>query len=190
MWPSRNQLDLFRDFDSLAVRRLHESPWYTATEGASMHWLQGSCQKKWRSYQVGRCYDEEKKNHLHFIKPWLCIHNFICIGRYFKLWYNNIVIAKLFFFSFFLEMKGVASVFPSQVRNLHTTRSWNFLGFPTTARRNIEGERDVIVGLLDTGNKIPGAVFANGLCWAGRRLVLDRPDLTWIHPNGPETEMG
>ncbi|CAN1746725.1 unnamed protein product [Linum perenne] len=46
--------------------------------------------------------------------------------------------------------EGVVSVFPSKIRKLHTTRSWNFIGFPQNVTRTT-GESDVIVGMLDTG---------------------------------------
>ena len=48
-------------------------------------------------------------------------------------------------------MQGVLSVFPSKNLKLQTTRSWDFLGFPETAKRHLEVESDVIIGLLDTG---------------------------------------
>ncbi|XP_059457639.1 cucumisin-like [Corylus avellana] len=47
-------------------------------------------------------------------------------------------------------MEGVVSVFPSEQNQLHTTRSWDFLGFPqNVTRRPIES--DIIIGVLDTG---------------------------------------
>ncbi|CAN0909588.1 unnamed protein product [Linum grandiflorum] len=46
--------------------------------------------------------------------------------------------------------EGVVSVFPSKIRELHTTRSWDFIGFPQNSTRST-GESDVIVGMLDTG---------------------------------------
>ncbi|MBA0680190.1 hypothetical protein Goari_011902, partial [Gossypium aridum] len=45
----------------------------------------------------------------------------------------------------------VASVFPNRYRKLHTTKSWDFIGLPLTAKRNLKFERNIIVGLLDTG---------------------------------------
>ncbi|KAJ0909338.1 putative cucumisin [Helianthus annuus] len=48
------------------------------------------------------------------------------------------------------QMEGVVSVFPSQLKQLHTTRSWDFLGFPQDVKR-APLESDVIVGMLDTG---------------------------------------
>ncbi|KAG0450251.1 hypothetical protein HPP92_026969 [Vanilla planifolia] len=48
------------------------------------------------------------------------------------------------------EMNEVVSVFPSERRELHTTRSWNFMGFPTTSYRSVF-ESDVVIGMLDTG---------------------------------------
>ncbi|ESR38183.1 hypothetical protein CICLE_v10029841mg, partial [Citrus x clementina] len=48
-------------------------------------------------------------------------------------------------------MKGVVSVFPSRTLQLHTTRSWDFMGFneSITQRRTVES--DLIVGVIDTG---------------------------------------
>nr|GMD41496.1 subtilisin-like protease SBT4.15 [Ipomoea batatas] len=51
------------------------------------------------------------------------------------------------------ERKGVVSVFPSIKRKLHTTHSWDFLGMPTTVKRNLPVESDIIVGLIDSGKK-------------------------------------
>ncbi|XP_028553849.1 cucumisin-like [Dendrobium catenatum] len=48
------------------------------------------------------------------------------------------------------NMDEVVSVFPSQQRELHTTRSWDFMSFPTTATHSAF-ESDVIIGMLDTG---------------------------------------
>ncbi|KAJ1288111.1 hypothetical protein BS78_02G064900 [Paspalum vaginatum] len=48
-------------------------------------------------------------------------------------------------------MEGVVSVFPSRTYRLQTTRSWDFLGFPETARRSLPTEAEVIVGMIDTG---------------------------------------
>lgn len=49
------------------------------------------------------------------------------------------------------EMPGVVSVFPSQVRQLLTTRSWDFVGLTSSAPRNAMIESNIIVGVLDTG---------------------------------------
>ncbi|XP_027155311.1 cucumisin-like [Coffea eugenioides] len=48
------------------------------------------------------------------------------------------------------SMDGVVSVFPNGKRELHTTRSWDFVGFPRNAPRKT-AESDIIVGMLDTG---------------------------------------
>ncbi|KAH1044965.1 hypothetical protein AAZX31_09G244200 [Glycine max] len=48
-------------------------------------------------------------------------------------------------------MDEVLLVFQNQYRQLHTTRSWNFIGLPTTAKRRLKSESDIIVALLDTG---------------------------------------
>nr|XP_007162881.1 hypothetical protein PHAVU_001G188400g [Phaseolus vulgaris]ESW34875.1 hypothetical protein PHAVU_001G188400g [Phaseolus vulgaris] len=49
------------------------------------------------------------------------------------------------------EEDGVVSVFPNRVRQLHTTRSWDFLGMPLKVKRNSMIESHIIVGVLDTG---------------------------------------
>ncbi|XP_068667727.1 cucumisin-like [Aristolochia californica] len=48
------------------------------------------------------------------------------------------------------EMEGVVSVIPSKMHQLHTTRSWDFMGFTKTVKRSVT-ESDLIVGMLDTG---------------------------------------
>lgn len=48
-------------------------------------------------------------------------------------------------------MKGVVSVFLNQKRELHTTRSWDFMGFSEQVERAKTVESDTIVGVLDTG---------------------------------------
>ncbi|WCJ19699.1 Subtilisin-like protease [Euphorbia peplus] len=47
-------------------------------------------------------------------------------------------------------MEGVVSVFLSQKKKLHTTRSWNFMSFSVNATRSTN-ESNIIVGMLDTG---------------------------------------
>ncbi|MED6208031.1 hypothetical protein PIB30_041289 [Stylosanthes scabra] len=49
------------------------------------------------------------------------------------------------------KMEGVVSVFPSRTLQLHTTRSWDFMGFQESIQRNNTGESDVIIGVIDTG---------------------------------------
>ncbi|CAI9776423.1 unnamed protein product [Fraxinus pennsylvanica] len=48
------------------------------------------------------------------------------------------------------SMEGVVSVFPSTKKQLHTTRSWDFMGFPQEVKRT-QIESDIIIGMLDTG---------------------------------------
>ena len=45
----------------------------------------------------------------------------------------------------------MVSVFPSRILQLHTTRSWDFLGLPLTAKRLPTIESDVIIGVIDSG---------------------------------------
>ncbi|KAB2063926.1 hypothetical protein ES319_A10G252100v1 [Gossypium barbadense] len=48
------------------------------------------------------------------------------------------------------DMEGVVSVFQSQKEELHTARSWDFVGFFEHSRRTVL-ESDIIVAVLDTG---------------------------------------
>lgn len=48
------------------------------------------------------------------------------------------------------RVTGVVSVFPNGKKQLHTTRSWDFLGFPQDVAR-APLESDIIVGMLDSG---------------------------------------
>ena len=48
----------------------------------------------------------------------------------------------------------MVSVFPSRMRKLHTTRSWDFLRMPLSVKRNHQIESNITVGVLDTGNKL------------------------------------
>ncbi|KAJ9680827.1 hypothetical protein PVL29_019980 [Vitis rotundifolia] len=62
------------------------------------------------------------------------------------------------------EMEEVVSVFPNRYHKLHTTKSWDFIGLPQTARRQLKHESNIIVGLLDTGITPQSESFAdNGL---------------------------
>nr|XP_015877218.2 cucumisin-like [Ziziphus jujuba var. spinosa] len=49
------------------------------------------------------------------------------------------------------RMDGVVSVFPNEKKQLHTTRSWDFLGFPTQVKRSTTVESDTVIAVLDTG---------------------------------------
>ncbi|KAJ6743069.1 PROPROTEIN CONVERTASE SUBTILISIN/KEXIN [Salix viminalis] len=48
-------------------------------------------------------------------------------------------------------MIGVVSVFPSRTLKLHTTRSWDHIGFPENIKRQSTVECDVIIGNTDSG---------------------------------------
>ncbi|XP_059651491.1 subtilisin-like protease SBT4.14 [Cornus florida] len=48
-------------------------------------------------------------------------------------------------------MDGVLSVFVNKYHKLHTTKSWEFIGLPASARRKPKMESNITVGLLDTG---------------------------------------
>ncbi|XVF19979.1 hypothetical protein REPUB_Repub11eG0158100 [Reevesia pubescens] len=49
------------------------------------------------------------------------------------------------------SMKEVVSVFPNRILDLHTTRSWDFMGLNNTVRRNPTTESNVIIGVIDSG---------------------------------------
>lgn len=47
-------------------------------------------------------------------------------------------------------MENVAAVMPNGKKKLHTTRSWDFIGFPEEVKR-ANTESDIIIGIIDTG---------------------------------------
>ncbi|XP_059627108.1 cucumisin-like [Cornus florida] len=49
------------------------------------------------------------------------------------------------------SMEGVVSVFPNENMELHTTKSWDFMGFPQRVSRRVDVESDIIVGVFDSG---------------------------------------
>ncbi|PNT31044.1 hypothetical protein POPTR_006G114500v4 [Populus trichocarpa] len=54
---------------------------------------------------------------------------------------------------------SVVSVFANTRNKLHTTRSWDFLGMPQTAKRRLDIESNIIVGVLDTGIYVDAPSF-------------------------------
>ncbi|XP_021753861.1 cucumisin-like [Chenopodium quinoa] len=48
------------------------------------------------------------------------------------------------------RMNGVVSVFPNRKKKLHTTRSWDFMGFSQDVERSAM-ESDITIGVLDSG---------------------------------------
>lgn len=47
--------------------------------------------------------------------------------------------------------EGVVSVFPNGKKHVHTTRSWDFMGFTQSVPRVNLVESNIVVGVLDTG---------------------------------------
>lgn len=60
---------------------------------------------------------------------------------------TSIINCAIFLYS---GMDGVVSIFPNEKKKLHTTRSWDFIGFPQQVNRT-SVESDVIIAVLDTG---------------------------------------
>ncbi|XP_058754025.1 subtilisin-like protease SBT4.3 [Vicia villosa] len=50
-----------------------------------------------------------------------------------------------------LNMNEVVSVFPSENFHIQTTRSWDFLGFSQSIKRDKTIESELIIGVMDTG---------------------------------------
>ncbi|CAK8559944.1 unnamed protein product [Lathyrus sativus] len=50
-----------------------------------------------------------------------------------------------------VAMEDVVSVFPSTNFHIQTTRSWDFLGFPPSIKRDQIIESDLIIGVIDSG---------------------------------------
>uniref|UniRef100_A0A7N0SZL8 Uncharacterized protein n=1 Tax=Kalanchoe fedtschenkoi TaxID=63787 RepID=A0A7N0SZL8_KALFE len=57
------------------------------------------------------------------------------------------------------NMDEVLSVSPNGYRKLHTTKSWDFIGLPQTTARKLKVERDIIVGLFDSGINMESESF-------------------------------
>ncbi|TKY56800.1 Cucumisin protein [Spatholobus suberectus] len=47
-------------------------------------------------------------------------------------------------------LDGVVSVFPNRKKQLYTTKSWDFIGFPQHVERK-NAESDIVIGLIDSG---------------------------------------
>ncbi|KAI3982820.1 hypothetical protein MKX01_010303 [Papaver californicum] len=82
------------------------------------------------------------------------------------------------------DMEGIVSVFPSERHQLQTTRSWNFIGFPETAKRVHTIESDIIVGIIDSGIWPESASFTDegfgpppkkwkGVCEGGQNFTCN-----------------
>ncbi|XP_075633877.1 subtilisin-like protease SBT4.15 [Castanea sativa] len=76
------------------------------------------------------------------------------------------------------DNENVVSVFPSRIRKLHTTRSWDFLRMPQALKRNHQIESNIIVGVLDSGIYMEAPSFNDKglgpppLKWKGRCQVI------------------
>ena len=77
-----------------------------------------------------------------FLLGWLSYVIYICIYIYIYIYASS------------TENENVVSIFPSKIRKLHTTRSWDYLRMPLSVKRNLKIESNIIVRLLDTGNKL------------------------------------
>lgn len=48
-------------------------------------------------------------------------------------------------------MEGVVTVFQSEKKKLHTTKSWDFVDMPIQVGPSVNVESDIVVGVIDTG---------------------------------------
>ncbi|KAK9158911.1 hypothetical protein Scep_005485 [Stephania cephalantha] len=93
----------------------------------------------------------------------------------------------------------VVSVFASQKKHLHTTRSWDFLGFPLKAHRSTV-ESDIIIGMLDSGIWPESASFSaegygpppskwRGICQSSSNFTCNNKIIgaRYYHGAGPIT---
>ena len=103
-----------------------------ATKGVSMDLLPSSLRKKLKKWLVG--------------EPFSII--FLIMSNFYT--FANLINSKPLKMFIYIEMEGVASVFPTQKLELHTTKSWDFIGFPQNVKRSTV-ESDIIIGVFDTG---------------------------------------
>lgn len=79
----------------------------------------------------------------------------------------------------------MVSVFPSQLLQLQTTRSWDFMGLSETIGRKPSVESDAIVGVIDTGIWPESESFSDegfgpppkkwrGICSGGRNFTCNK----------------
>ncbi|KAL6321258.1 hypothetical protein AAG906_016292 [Vitis piasezkii] len=73
----------------------------------------------------------------------------------------------------FSDMEEVVSVLPNSMLKLHTTRSWDFMGFNQSHVRDSQGG-DVIVGLLDTGQLWPPPAKWKGTCQTENNFTCNK----------------
>ncbi|KAI3985532.1 hypothetical protein MKX01_033846 [Papaver californicum] len=59
---------------------------------------------------------------------------------------------------------SVISVFPNEYRKLHTTKSWDFLGFPQNVKRNLKLESNLVVGSFSDEGFGPPSAKWKGTC--------------------------
>ena len=86
-------------------------------------------------------------------------HSFFFLVLFFFLFVFSLRVVVLcnlytYIYASSTENENVVSIFPSRIRKLHTTRSWDYLRMPLSVKRNLKIESNIIVGLLDTGNKL------------------------------------
>lgn len=65
--------------------------------------------------------------------------------------YHELISDNVYMIKLIAEMEGVISVLPNTILKLHTTRSWDFMGFTEPSYGWPSEEGEVIVGLIDTG---------------------------------------
>ena len=68
-------------------------------------------------------------------------------------------------------MEGVISELPNQILELHSTRSWDFMDFPSKGKVGSPHEGDVIIGFLDTGYYIKYIIVTILLCKNTKQML-------------------
>ncbi|RVW25793.1 Subtilisin-like protease SBT4.4 [Vitis vinifera] len=101
-------------------------------------------------------------------------------------------------------MEGVVSIFPNRLLQLHTTRSWDFMGLSETVKRNPTVESDTIIGVIDSGIWPESQSFSDegfssipkkwkGVCQGGKNFTCNKKVIgarTYIYDDSARDPIG
>ncbi|WJZ89456.1 hypothetical protein VitviT2T_008677 [Vitis vinifera] len=102
------------------------------------------------------------------------------------------------------SMEGVVSIFPNGLLQLHTTRSWDFMGLSETVKRNPTVESDTIIGVIDSGIWPESQSFSDegfssipkkwkGVCQGGKNFTCNKKVIgarTYIYDDSARDPIG